>query len=66
MLLIPEGMMTLNETAAAALALVDGSRSVEQIVEALGERFDVDSQRVRTDVETLLQRLADRGLVDTV
>lgn len=38
-LLYPEGMIKLNESASEILQLVDGERSVAQIVEALQQRF---------------------------
>ncbi len=39
MILYPEGMAKLNETAAAILELVDGRRDVAAIIAMLNERF---------------------------
>ena len=39
MILYPEGMAKLNETAAAILGLVDGRRDVAAIIAMLNERF---------------------------
>jgi pyrroloquinoline quinone biosynthesis protein D len=38
-LLYPEGMVQLNESAAAVLQMVDGSRPVASIIEALQAKF---------------------------
>jgi pyrroloquinoline quinone biosynthesis protein D len=60
-LLIPEGVVALNATAAAVLELCDGERTVAGIVSALEERYD--GEDVGDDVRELLLRIAERGLV---
>jgi coenzyme PQQ biosynthesis protein PqqD len=61
MLLIPEGIVELNEPAAAALDLADGSRGVDAIVATLAEAFDDPEGTLANDVRTLLADLAERG-----
>jgi pyrroloquinoline quinone biosynthesis protein D len=61
LLLVPEGILRLNETAAATLALVDGVRSVDAIVDALSARYAVARDDVMRDVEDLIGRLTLRG-----
>ena len=63
MLLIPEGALVLNAPAAAALALVDGERSVDEIVAGVVERFDVTLERAHADVHELFERLELRGFI---
>ncbi len=63
MLLVPEGIVSLNDTAAAALELADGSRSLEAIVATLAERFEAESTLMERDVRDLLEELATRGFV---
>lgn len=66
MLLVPEGIVSLNDTAAAALELADGSRTLEAIVDVLAERFDAGASgdaRLAADVRELLEELATRGFV---
>jgi pyrroloquinoline quinone biosynthesis protein D len=63
MLLIPEGALMLNRTAAAALELVDGRRTIADIAAALTAAFDVDEACLRDDVTELFDRLAERRLV---
>lgn len=38
-MLYPEGMVKLNESAAEVLLLVDGQRAVSEIIDNLAERF---------------------------
>jgi pyrroloquinoline quinone biosynthesis protein D len=63
MLLVPEGAVTLNASAAAALALVDGERTLDEIVGAMCSRFDVAESRAREDVGALFERLRLRRML---
>ncbi|MGC1381167.1 MAG: pyrroloquinoline quinone biosynthesis peptide chaperone PqqD [Candidatus Baltobacteraceae bacterium] len=63
MLLVPEGALILNQSAAAALELVDGERTLSEIVETIVERFDVAPEAARDELGTLFDRLAQRGFV---
>jgi pyrroloquinoline quinone biosynthesis protein D len=60
-LLIPEGAVRLNPTAAEVLELCDGERSLEDIVGALSARYE--GAEVRDDVLELVDAMAQRGLV---
>jgi pyrroloquinoline quinone biosynthesis protein D len=61
LLLIPEGAVRLNATAAQVLELCDGERSVDDIATALSERYG--GADVLDDVRELLGRMEQRGLV---
>ena len=61
LLLIPEGAVRLNPTAAEVLELCDGERSLDDIVGALSARYG-DSD-VRDDVHELVDAMAQKGLV---
>ena len=61
LLLVPEGAVRLNATAAAVLELCDGERSADDIAAALSERYA--GADVSADVAELLGRMRDRGLV---
>jgi pyrroloquinoline quinone biosynthesis protein D len=61
LLLIPEGAVRLNETAAQVLELCDGERSLDDIVGALSVRYE--GADVRDDVVELVDAMAQRGLV---
>jgi pyrroloquinoline quinone biosynthesis protein D len=60
-LLIPEGVVRLNPTAAAVLELCDGERSLDDIAGALSARYQ--GADVRDDVRELVDAMAQRGLV---
>jgi coenzyme PQQ biosynthesis protein PqqD len=60
-LLVPEGAVLLNPTAAEVLELCDGERSVDEIVNALAARYE--GSGLRDDVEGLIEGLTQRGLV---
>jgi pyrroloquinoline quinone biosynthesis protein D len=60
-LLIPEGVVRLNPTAAEVLELCDGERSLDDIVGALSTRYE--GADVRDDVVELVGAMAQRGLV---
>jgi pyrroloquinoline quinone biosynthesis protein D len=61
LLLIPEGAVLLNPTAAEVLGLCDGERSVDEIVASLSERYQ--GADVRDDVVELIDGMAQKGLV---
>ncbi|SDG78114.1 pyrroloquinoline quinone biosynthesis protein D [Lentzea fradiae] len=59
--LFPEGVLVLNETAASVVSLCDGVRSVGDIAAALSAEYDgVEPD----DVAALVARLAERRVVD--
>jgi pyrroloquinoline quinone biosynthesis protein D len=60
-LLIPEGVVRLNPTAAEVLELCDGERSLDDIVGALSARYD--GADLGDDVGELVDAMAQRGLV---
>jgi pyrroloquinoline quinone biosynthesis protein D len=60
-LLIPEGVVRLNPTAAEVLELCDGERSLDEIVGALSGRYQ--GADVRDDVLELVDAMLQRGLV---
>ncbi|MEA2714759.1 MAG: pyrroloquinoline quinone biosynthesis protein [Gemmatimonadales bacterium] len=59
-LLYPEGAVLLNDTGAAILELCNGTRTVDEIVTILSERYHAD---VSADVNEYLSQMADRELV---
>ncbi|MGH7727360.1 MAG: pyrroloquinoline quinone biosynthesis peptide chaperone PqqD [Vulcanimicrobiaceae bacterium] len=62
-LFVPEGLVDLSPSAAAVLALVDGTRSAGEIAEALAARFADPNGRLRADVAALLEDFSLRGFV---
>jgi pyrroloquinoline quinone biosynthesis protein D len=60
-LLVPEGVVRLNPTAAEVLELCDGERSLDEIVDTLSARYA--GSDLRGDVEGLVDGMTQRGLV---
>ena len=60
-LLIPEGVVRLNPTAAEVLDLCDGARSLDDIVGAVSAHYE--GADVRDDVLELVDGMAQKGLV---
>ena len=64
-LLYPEGAVLLNDSGRAILDLVDGRRTVGEIIALLNDQYrhDVESDVIEADVMSYLQQLADRELI---
>jgi pyrroloquinoline quinone biosynthesis protein D len=58
-LLVPEGAVRLNDTAAQVLELCDGERSLEDIAATLSQRYS--GADVTGDVRELLGGMASAG-----
>jgi pyrroloquinoline quinone biosynthesis protein D len=59
----PERLFVPDEIALEILRLLDGSRSVEAIVDDLAARFDAPRQAIAADVTALLDDLLAKGVV---
>ncbi|MGL9773141.1 MAG: pyrroloquinoline quinone biosynthesis peptide chaperone PqqD [Sodalis sp. (in: enterobacteria)] len=53
--LYPEEMVKLNDSATAVLLLVDGERRISDIIDQLPVRFPV-AQAIDTDIDEFMQR----------
>jgi pyrroloquinoline quinone biosynthesis protein D len=62
-LLFPEGVVELNETAHEILTRCDG-RTVSEIVQALAEEYEADLAALATDVRETLADLQRRRLIE--
>ena len=61
LLLVPEGAVRLNSSAAAVLELCDGQRSVDEIVGVLATRYD--TAEIGDDIRELVNGMTERGLL---
>ena len=57
---------TLSEVAAEVWTLLDGTHSIDAIIEAICEKYDVDRATVAADVTALVTDLAEAALVSQV
>jgi len=62
-ILAPERLFVLDETAYAIMSAVDGAASVGTIVDDLAARFNAPREVILKDVIALLQDFADKGVV---
>lgn len=62
-LLYPEGVLLLNPTGEAIVALCDGMRTVAQITSELAAEYSVSAEELAGDVESYLNRLIERRLL---
>ncbi len=54
----------LNQTAAIVWDMCDGTRSVQEIADALGLEYPDAVAEIREDVDATLQRFADEGAIE--
>jgi pyrroloquinoline quinone biosynthesis protein D len=62
-LLFPEGIVELNETAHEILSRCNG-RTLREIVESLAKEYDADSNALAADVRDTLSDLQRRKLIE--
>jgi coenzyme PQQ biosynthesis protein PqqD len=65
-LLFPEGVLPLDETTCAIVSRCNGDCTVEAIIVALAEEYEVEPDTVRQDVSECLGQLRQRMLVALV
>ena len=64
-LLYPEGILELNETAHDILSRCDG-RSVAAIVQGLAEQYEADADALAADVRETLADVHQRKLIELI
>lgn len=63
-LLAPERAFGLDEPAVAVIELVDGTRTVDEIIDALAARFAEQREVIAGDVEAMLADLAEKRVLE--
>lgn len=63
-LLYPEGLMELNETAHAIVSRCDGIRTVDEIVAEISAEYETETAELKEDVLLCLESLRAKGLID--
>ncbi len=54
-----ESVFTLNDTGAFFWSLIDGSRTVDQIIDAVVEEYDVERETVVKDFSAFIDEMSD-------
>jgi coenzyme PQQ biosynthesis protein PqqD len=62
-LLFPEGILVLNETAKEIVTCCDGVHTIAEIAAILAREYDVTADELRGDVEECLRDLERRQLI---
>lgn len=62
-LLFPEGLLVLNETAHEIVRRCDGQTSIAELLRQLSDEFDADEDILRADVFENLEQLRQRNLL---
>ncbi len=58
------GMIRLNDTSAFLFDLLKKDRTEEDLVNALVEKYDVDEETAKKDVEDFIEVLAQPGIIE--
>ena len=58
-----DSIYTLNEVGTLIWQLIDGQKNINQIVQAVRETYDVESEEVTKDAVDFLSSLEDAGLI---
>ena len=61
-----ESIYTLNETAAAAWMLIDGSSTLQKIRDQVVEEYDVEVEQAQLDLIDLVAQLEEIGAIQRV
>jgi pyrroloquinoline quinone biosynthesis protein D len=61
--LAPERLFMLDDHAAEVLKLVDGRRTMDEIVAALAATYDAPAAEIAEDVAAMLQDLVGKGAI---
>ena len=59
-------MHMLNKTAANIWEMCDGTRSIDDIIGIICERFEVSAEEASADVRSIIQRMEAAGFVKSV
>lgn len=58
------GIMTFNSVGADVFNMLDGTNSVDDIVNKIANDYGVPYERVKTDVENLIIKMREHNLLD--
>ena len=56
--------MTFNSVGADVFNMLDGTNSVDDIAKKIAEDYNVPFERVKTDVENLINKMREHNLIE--
>ena len=58
------GIITFNEVGAEVFSMLNGSNSIEKIIEVISEKYDVSGEIVKEDVLNVVEKMKEHGLIE--
>ncbi len=58
------GMINLNETGTFLWKLLEKGSTIEQLVDAVLEEYDIDKETANSDIFLFLNKMREAGLID--
>lgn len=58
------GIITFNEVGSEVFSMLDGSNSIEKIIEVISEKYDVSGEIVKEDVLNVVEKMKEHGLIE--
>lgn len=59
-----KGIITFNEVGADVFNMLDGTNSLEQIVDRISREYEVPCETVEADVNKLVEKMRAQGLIE--
>ena len=59
-----KGIITFNEVGAEVFNLLDGTNTVDEIVNIIAEKYDASTETVKADVVKLIEKMKNQGLIE--
>lgn len=58
------GVITFNDVGADVFALLDGTKTVDEIAECVATKYGVETEMVKADVEKLIDKMRKHNLIE--
>jgi len=59
-------VLVVNQVGAFIVEHLEGSRSLDELVAAITERYEIDAERARADARSLLDTLLEAGAISRI
>ena len=59
-------VLVVNQVGAFIVEQLEGARSLDELVAAITERYEVDGERARADASSLLDALLEAGAISRI
>jgi hypothetical protein len=59
-------VLVVNEVGALIVEQLQAERSVDEVVAAITERYEIDAERARADAKSLLDALLEAGAISRI